>query len=45
MTGNLIADKSYPFALRIVKLYQYLIKEHKEYNLSKQVLKSGTSIG
>lgn len=37
--------KSYAFALRIIKLYKYLNTEHKEYVLSKQVLRSGTSIG
>ena len=42
---NVIQDKSYEFALRIVKLYQYLVKEQKEYVLSKQILRSGTSIG
>ena len=42
---NAIQAKSYAFALRIVKLYQYLHKEKKEYILSKQLLRSGTSIG
>ncbi|MEO5859899.1 MAG: four helix bundle protein [Pyrinomonadaceae bacterium] len=42
---NVLKEKSYVFALRIVKLSQYLVKEHKEYVLSKQVLRSGTSIG
>ena len=42
---NIVQDKSYAFALRIVKLYQYLVKEKKEYILSKQILRSGTSIG
>ena len=37
--------KSYAFALRIIKLYKYLITEQKEYVLSKQVLRSGTAIG
>lgn len=41
---NIIVDKSKAFALRIIKLYQYLV-ERKEFVLSKQVLKSGTSIG
>ena len=45
MSGNVIYDKSYDFAIRIVKLYKYLIVEHKEYVLSKQVLRSGTAIG
>jgi four helix bundle protein len=42
---SIIHVKSYSFSIRIVKLYQYLIKEHKEYSLAKQILKSGTSIG
>lgn len=42
---NLIQTKSYAFALRIVKLYQFLSTEKKEYVLSKQLLRSGTSIG
>ena len=37
--------KSKEFAIRIVKLYQYLCDEKKEYVLSKQLLRSGTSIG
>jgi four helix bundle protein len=42
---NVVKEKSFKFALRIVKLYQYLKEEKKEYVLSKQVLKSGTAIG
>lgn len=42
---NPLKDKSYKFALRIVKLYQHLADERKEYVLSKQILRSGTSIG
>ncbi len=42
---NIIRDKSYAFALRIIKFYQYLKNEKKEYVLSKQILRSGTSIG
>jgi four helix bundle protein len=42
---NVIKDKSFRFALRIVKLYQYLKDDKKEYVLSKQVLRSGTAIG
>ena len=38
-------DKSYQFAIRIVKLAQYLQTEKKEFVLSKQLLRSGTSIG
>ncbi|MBU1635101.1 four helix bundle protein [bacterium] len=43
--NNVIQDKSYSFALRIVKLYQFLVNERKEFVLSKQILRSGTSIG
>ena len=42
---NVVQIKSYAFAIKIVKLYQYLCKEKKEYVLSKQLLRSGTSIG
>ena len=42
---NVLKKKSYSFALRIVKLYKFLVAEHKEFVLSKQVLRSGTSIG
>jgi four helix bundle protein len=45
MKDNPLKDKSYAFALRVVKLYQYLTKTQKEYVLSKQVLRSGTSVG
>jgi four helix bundle protein len=38
-------DKSKNFAIRVVKLYQYLNTEKKEFVLSKQMLRSGTSIG
>ena len=41
----MIEKRSYLFALRIVKAYKYLIKEHNEHVLSKQMLRSGTSIG
>jgi four helix bundle protein len=42
---NIILTKSYDFALRIVRMYQHLSAEKKEFVLSKQVLRSGTSIG
>ena len=42
---NVIQNKSYAFALRVVKLYKYLVEEKKEYTLSKQLVRSGTSIG
>lgn len=40
-----LREKSYAFDLRIIKLYKYLVAEHKEFVLSKQVLRSGTAIG
>ena len=42
---NIVLTKSYDFAVKIVKIYQHLSSEKKEYVLSKQVLRSGTSIG
>ena len=42
---NLIVLKSRDFAIRIIKLYQYLQQDKKEYVIAKQLLKSGTSIG
>jgi four helix bundle protein len=42
--NNVIVEKSYKFALRVIKLYKYLVSK-KEYVLSKQLLRSGTSIG
>lgn len=43
--SNIIVEKSYVFALDIVKLCFYIQREKKEYVLSRQLLKSGTSIG
>jgi len=43
--NNIIQEKSFSFAVRIVKLYKFLCEEKKEFLLSKQVLRSGTSIG
>ena len=45
MADNAILDKSKAFAVRAVRLYQYLCNEKHEYVLSKQMLRSGTSIG
>ncbi|MCK5211745.1 four helix bundle protein [Candidatus Parcubacteria bacterium] len=45
MKENIIQDKSFDFAVRIVNLYKYLAYIKKEYVLSKQVLRCGTSIG
>ena len=42
---NVIEIKSFDFAVRIVNLYKYLTNEKKEFVLSKQLLRSGTSIG
>ncbi len=42
---NVVMSKSYTFALRIIKMYKYLVAEKKEYVLSKQLLRSGTAIG
>jgi len=45
LENNPLQNKSYDFALSMVKLSKTLIKEKKEYVLSKQVLRSGTSVG
>ena len=45
MTKYIVRDKSFSFALRVVKLYKYLVDEKREYILSKQVLRSGTAVG
>ena len=45
MKENVVRDKSYLFALRMIKAYKYLTQEQREFVLSKQVLRSGTSIG
>ncbi len=45
MKDNIILDRSFEFAIRVVKLYKHLCEEQKEYVLSKQLLRSGTSIG
>ena len=45
MSDNIIESKSFDFAVRIVRLYQHLSEEKREYTLSKQLLRSGTSIG
>ena len=44
-TDNVIQQKTYDFSIKIIRLYQDLLKNHKEYSLSKQILRSGTSIG
>jgi four helix bundle protein len=45
MKDNILKEKSFAFALRIIKCYQYLQTEKHEYILSKQLLRCGTSIG
>lgn len=45
MKNNVVRNKSFDFAIRIVKLYQYLNNNKKEFILSKQLLRSGTSVG
>lgn len=45
MKENVIKIKSFAFAIRIVKLYKYLCDNKKEYIISKQLLKCGTSVG
>ncbi len=45
MKENIVLDKSTEFAIRVVKLYKHLSDDKKEYVLSKQLLRSGTSIG
>ena len=44
-SDNVIVDKSMDFSIRIVKLYKFLTESKREYVLSKQILRSGTSIG
>ncbi len=45
MSDNVVLEKSSDFAIRVVKLYKYLCNDQKEYVLSKQLVRSGTSIG
>lgn len=45
MAKNILGEKSYDFALRCIKLSHYLVNKERDFVLSKQVLRSGTSIG
>lgn len=45
MNENVVKEKSFSFALRIVKLYRFLTEERREFVLSRQLLRSGTAIG
>ena len=42
---NIVLEKSFCFAIRVIRLYQHLKGTKKEYILSKQMLRSGTSVG
>lgn len=42
---NIVKDKSFAFALRVIKMSKFLINEKREFVISKQVLRSGTSVG
>ena len=44
-SSSIVGEKSFDFAVRVVNLYRYLCADKKEYVLSKQLLRSGTSIG
>ena len=45
MRNNIIVDKSFQFSINIIRLYQFLLQQKKEFILSKQILRSGCSIG
>ena len=45
MKENILLEKSFAFAVRVVRAYKYLVDDKKEFVLSKQFLRSGTSIG
>jgi four helix bundle protein len=45
MNESVLKNKSFCFAVRIVNLYKYLCEDKKEFVLSKQILRSGTSVG
>lgn len=45
MRENVLKTKSFAFSVRVVKLYRYLCENKKEFVLSKQFLRSGTSVG
>ena len=45
MKNSIVLEKSFEFAVRCVNLYKHLCDEHKEYVMSKQVYRAGTSIG
>jgi four helix bundle protein len=45
MKENIIKDKSFKFAIRVVNVYKLLVSERKEFVMSKQLMRSGTSVG
>ena len=45
MKKNIVKDKSFKFAIRIINLNKHLVEQKKEYTLSKQLIRSGTSVG
>lgn len=45
MKENIVKNKSFEFAVRVIRLYRFLCDEKKEFVLSKQLLRSGTSVG
>jgi four helix bundle protein len=45
MKENVVVNKSFKFSVSIIRVYQFLVNEKNEYVLSKQILRSGTSIG
>lgn len=45
MKDNIVQQKSYLFSVRIIKLYKFLVEDKKAYDLGRQILRSGTSIG
>ena len=44
-SNSIVVNKSYNFAVRIIKLYKYLSETKREFIISKQMLRSGTSVG
>ncbi len=45
MKENILKEKSFNFSIRIINLYKFLKKEHKEFIVSQQIIRSGTSVG
>jgi len=45
MKESILTQKTYAFALKVIKVYMQIIAEHREYDLSRQFLKSGTASG